>query len=49
MVCWDWPIGNVSPRIIGPVPEARADANQDGELTRDDQEWLLDFLLSSGE
>ncbi|MBN1476961.1 hypothetical protein JXA47_09420, partial [Candidatus Sumerlaeota bacterium] len=39
----------LSPRIRGPVPEARADANQDGEITWDDLEWLVEFLLNSGE
>jgi hypothetical protein len=31
--------------ITGPVPLARADATQDGEIDGDDLEWLVDFLL----
>ncbi|MBN1478477.1 dockerin type I repeat-containing protein, partial [Candidatus Sumerlaeota bacterium] len=37
----------LSPLIRGPVPKARADANQDGEITWGDLEWLLQFLLES--
>jgi hypothetical protein len=35
----------LSPQILGPVPEARADANQDGELTIDDLDTLMEILL----
>jgi hypothetical protein len=33
------------PTIAGPVPRARADANQDGNITQEDLIWLINFLL----
>ena len=35
----------LSPQIRGPMPTARADADQDGDIDADDLSWLLDFLL----
>jgi hypothetical protein len=37
--------GPTDPTINGPVPRARADANQDGTIDEDDLAWLINFLL----
>jgi hypothetical protein len=37
--------GPTDPTIAGPVPRARADADQDGDIDPDDLSWLVDFLL----
>jgi len=37
--------GPTDPTITGPVPKARADADQDGDIDQDDLDWLIDFLL----
>jgi hypothetical protein len=34
-----------APIIAGPVPRARADADQDGKIDKSDLEWLVEFLL----
>jgi hypothetical protein len=37
--------GPTDPTIAGPVPRARADADQDGDIDGDDLSWLVGFLL----
>ncbi|NUP88717.1 MAG: hypothetical protein HUU25_02720 [Candidatus Sumerlaeia bacterium] len=40
--------GPLDPTITGPVPRARADADQDGDIDSGDLEWLVEFLVGSG-
>jgi hypothetical protein len=38
--------GPTDPTITGPVPKARADADQDGDIDQDDLQWLIEYLLN---